>query len=329
MSEMPDWARAIDPQNVQALLNGDALSNSAVNAGLYALQTPATVAADSAAKARQQQQADDAQVLAKIGEVTPADKAILDNARFLAGALITTWSSAALEGVDNFKSSLVTNQTVFAPSLAGNLMWAATSIEGVGSKVLLSFVGATAGSLEGFKPSYDEVIGPVVGDVKAHLDQVTDDLLNRADILLYPALIQEGLSNFATLDGKHQNIFIWNVLFPSIKTTTGDYKPATVDFVLGNLQAADHDAAEKLAFYARVWIASLVNVGAAYLTGPRWVFSQDKWSEQTDDPIWLWAGRDVSLDQFPTNVGDPCMDPNKRAAVLLRIAINRRWPVNA
>lgn len=329
MSEMPDWAQAINPQNVQAVLNGDSLSKSAVNAGLYALQNPATIAADSAAKAHQQQQADDAQVQAKIDKLSPADKAIVTEAGNEAGALVNAWLTGAMQGKNRFKSSLVTDTKVFEPSLAGNLMWAATSIEGVGSKVLLSFVGAIAGSLAGSKSSYDEVIGPVVGDVEAYLGQVASNLLNRAEILLYPALMQEGLQNFAALDETHRNIFIWNVLFPSLKTTTGDYPGPTAAFVLSNLQAADHDAAEKLAFYARVWNASLVNVGFDN-SGPIWVFSQDKWSEQTDDPVWLWAGSNVSsLVQFPTNVGDPCKNPNKRAAVLLRIAINRRWPVNA
>lgn len=329
MSVIPDWADAIDPKAAQALLSGDSLSKSALNAGLDAVQTQAT-ATPSAATAQEAQASADAQIRSKINNLSDADRGIFQNAVGRTGPLIDAWNTGAQQGATAFHSGLVTDQSVFSPALAGNLMWAATSIEGVGAKVLLSFVGATAGSFAGFQSDYDKVIGPIIGDVSTHLNQLHDDMLNRADVLIYPTLMQEGLSNFAALDLPHQNILLWNGLFSSIRSDTGQYTNHTRDFVLGNLQAADREASDKLAFYRRVWPTSLVIAGSG-IDGPRWMFSQERWSQQTDDPVWLWSGRDVSFDEFTGSGEDPCNDRNernKRAAVLLRLAINRRWPVN-
>ena len=211
------------------------------------------------------------------------------------------------------------------PALVGNLLWAATAVEAVPAKVFLSFFGATLGTLGTIPPSYDAVIGPVTGDVTKRINDLHDDMLNRMDVLIFPVLSRQGFAKFADLDPPHQLAFLWNELF-RVASADGRFIEPTKAFVLANLQAADQDALDKLQLYQRAWNASLRPEGVD-LEGPKYVFDQSVWAQYVSEPVWVWLGPvSPSLLVF-RGPGDP--NPsirNQRAAAVLRLAIERRWP---
>jgi hypothetical protein len=226
-------------------------------------------------------------------------------------------------GVHDFHSRLVTDQTLIWPALAGNLIWAATAIEAVPYTVALSFFGATLGTLGAIPPRYDAVIGPVNADVVKRLNDLHDDLLNRLDVLVLPLLRGRGYPAFAAMARPEQLGVLWSGLFQV--PSTGRYIEPTRVWVKARLDAADADAADHLAALRRVWIASVRPAGAD-LEGQRFVWDEDRWNQLTTDPVWLLTGRDVYLDVFHVQGEEPLTDTAARAAALLRLAIDARFP---
>ena len=337
MSVAPDWASAIDPATVKTLLNGDALPKLALTSGLAVADDNATAKPADTSQELAEQAArlanSDAAIRVQINGLAAPDRDIFDKAVLAAQILINAWHDGTLQGVDAFKSKILTDQTSLDLALANNLMFAAISVQGLVSKVLLSLVKNVVTDTLKSKPSdkYDGVIGPIIDDAKTRLNHLHDDMIGRADVLLYPELSRTGLANFEKLDLPQKNDLLWRSIFTSITFSSADYINPTRNFVLSNLQSADKDAIEKLALYQRIWNTSLRILPATGFEGNSWAFDQERWKQQTDDPVWLWTGVDISDPSFPwyflSPVSDPCPSPNKRAAALLRRAIDSRWPI--
>jgi hypothetical protein len=324
MSQMPPEAEAA-ARAERLLRSADALPKAPLTAGLGVLDSPLLRPDPGAAqRKRASLEAADAQVRAKVRTLGQADAQTLRDAVAAGRSLLDAWRDGAVEGVAAFRSKLVSDQGSVLPALIGNLLWAATAIEVVPAKVFLSFAGATLGTIGSISPNYDAVIGPVTDDVRTRLNDLHDDLLNRMDVLVFPVLQHQGFAKFAALDPPRQLGLLWQELF-RVPSSDGRYIEPTKAFVLGNLQKADQDALERLQLYERVWRMSL-RPGGVYPEGATYVFDGAVWAQHVSDPVWLWVGSSPQFQVFWRPTDDPNPNPGRRAAAVLRLAIERRWP---
>lgn len=328
MSQMPPEAEAAARARTERLLrSADALPKTPLTSGLGVLD-PLVLRPDPAVAERKRArlEAADAQVRGRIKALGQADAQTLRDAVAAGRSLLDAWRDGGVEGVAAFRSKLVSDQGTVLPALVGNLLWAATAIEAVPEKVLLSFFGATLGTLGSIPPSYDAVIGPVTGDVHKRLNDLHDELLNRMDVLVFPVLQRQGFAKFAALDPPRQLALLWQELF-RVPSSDGHYIEPTKAFMLGNLEKADQDALERLQLYQRAWNASMRLMGADEV-GQIFEFDGAAWAQYVSDPVWLWAGSFSDAQVFRQPTGDPLLNPGRRAAAVLRLAIERRWPSN-
>lgn len=269
------------------------------------------------------QDAADARLRAQIKALAPADATTHQFAVQDAAELLDAWRDGAVLGVHDFHSRLVRDQALISPALAGNLLWAATSITAVPFTVGLSFVGAILGTLGTIAPRYDAIIGPVTADVVARLNNLHDELLNRLDLLVFPLLRSRGYPAFAALTRPDQLALLWSGLF-QVPASSGHYIEPTRFWLKARLDAADASAAARLAVLRRAWAASLRSAGSDY--DPLFVLDRARWNQFTTDPVWLFAGHDVSWDQYRGPFVEPRTDEDARAAALLRLAIDVQFP---
>ena len=275
----------------------------------------------------------DIDTLKKIKSLSAADTATLEAAKGIGRALLDNWLRGATQAVQAFRSKVVSNQSSVLPALAGNLLWAATAIEGVPAKVALSFIGATLGTLGTIPPTYDAIVGPVTTSYEDRLTAVHNDLQKRMDVLCFRALGASGLAAFARLEGDQRKFDeLWKRLFrvPS----GGDEASSTLAtraYILANLQRADDDTVATLETLHKAWLASVEFRFVGLLEMPPnglLEFDEKAWYQHTDIDIRLFAERrpDVLL---AAQASDPLLDDlarDRRAAVLLRIAVEKRWP---
>ncbi len=266
---------------------------------------------------------------AEIKGLPAEQRSSLNQGMALGRDLVDDWHTGAVQAVGIFKSSMVSDQSTVRLALAGNLMWAATSIELVPAKVLLSFLGAMLGTLGAVPSSYEAVMGPVKGDLTTKLNNLRDQFKRNLDIILLPVIRRTGFANFLMMGLPDQNALVWSSLFRDIGPTTTPTEGSKA-YVLRNLQRADEAAAARLALYRRAWLSSTTGGGVDF-SGPFRYFDPSKWAaEAGGDPVWLYAGGDVSVFDKLRIVGD---DPllgtrsrDMRGALLLRRAIEELWP---
>lgn len=301
--------------------------------GNEALTSPASFAA-KAERAEQAAQVaalrlHDTTVRNRIRALSPEKHDTVRSAVEETASLIDAWREGALAAVAGFRSELVSDQGSVAPALLGNLLWAATAIESVGSKVVLSFFGATLGTLGGAAAAYDQVIGPVSASISERVNNLHDDLVARADVLAFDVVDRIGLDTFAGLERPEQLVRLWRGGFAPPVNSARFIEP-TRDFVLNNLQAADRDARGRLDRLLQAWQASVHQTGVD-LIGPKFTWNAGDWAARTRDPVALWTGGAVPEPGLVLlrSIDDPVFVPrlrDRRAAVLLRLAIDERWP---
>lgn len=327
MSAQPPEIVSLD--RAQRLLSGAAASHQPLSLSLGVLDLVEALTRDRSARERQAQirvdaQNDqDARARAQIKALIPENAATHQLAVQEAASLLAAWREGAILGLHDFHSRLVVDQTLIGPALAGNLLWAATAIKMVPYTVGLSFVGATLGTIGAIAPRYDAVIGPVTADVVKRLNDLHDDLLNRLDVLVLPLLRSRGYPSFAALDRPEQLGLLWSGLFQV--PATGRYIEPIRAWVLARLNAADAAAAARLAALRRAWVASVRPAGVDF-NGTRYVWDSTRWNQLSSDPVWLLTGRDISLEVYYIQAGDPPTDVPARAAALLRLAIDAQFP---
>lgn len=321
------------PDRARRLLSGAAAGDQPQSLSLGVLDLVGILAREQSARDRQIQirvaalNAEDAQARTQIRALNPSDATTHQIAVQDAAVLLDAWRDGAVLGVHDFHSRLVGDQTLIWPALAGNLLWAASAINGIEHLTVLamSFFGATLGTLGAIPPRYDAVIGPVTADVVARLNNLHDDLLNRLDLFVFPLLRRRGYPSFAVLDRPDQLAVLWSGLF-RVPATGGHYIEPTRVWVRARLDAADAAAAAHLAALRRAWVASIRPDGVDIM-GSRFKWDRARWNQLTTDPVWLLAGRDISFfEVYYTPNGDPPFtDIPARAAALLRLSIDSQF----
>lgn len=322
------------PERAQRLLSDLVAGRLPVTESLGVLSLSGILAQERSDRDRQTknriaaQNAKDAGVRAQIKALSPADAVTQRNAISSAAELLDAWRDGAVLGVHDFHSRLVSDQTAIAPALAGNLLWAAAAIDQIDHIIVLamSFFGATLGTLGAGPPRYDAVIGPVTADVVTRLNNLHDDLLNRLDLLVFQLLHSRGYPVFEALNRDEQLALLWSGLFTG-PATDGHYIEPTRTWVLARLNEADAAAEADLKRLLDAWNASLSPTGSA-LGGARFRWDGARWNQLSPDPVWLLTGREVFYELFDTKT-DPVHAENipARAAALLRLSIDKRFPV--
>jgi hypothetical protein len=291
-----------------------------------------------AVAAKLQQETRDSALRKEIAKLPEGQQKVLTKASTVVRDLVSAWGEGAMQARAGYRSSFIEDDSTLGLALSGNLMWAATSIAAIAKipylAIGMSFVGAAIGTLGAIPSTYDTVFARVTENLEDRINRIEDAMMVRNDVITYEALKILNITAFGTLESPDQYRAMWPLLFDvPLGDSDGEYRNPTRRYLLANLQQADHDAAEIFQQLERAWSASMVSINVPRPEPPApaalvelGVFDERKWSEHTKYPAWIYLGSNPHQGDLFYIYRDPCPESGKRRALVLTIAIERRWP---